>query len=82
MWLIRQVGAVRSTVVTYVMAPIGVILGWLVLDEAITWSLAVGLGLILAGVALVQFERAVWPERPGMRREETTKPQSSASRPS
>jgi drug/metabolite transporter (DMT)-like permease len=34
--------------------PIGVVLGWLVLDEAIGWNLVAALGFILGGVALVQ----------------------------
>ena len=54
MWLIAQVGAVRAAVVTYLMPPIGVSLGWLLLDEAIGWNLVAGLALIVLGVALVQ----------------------------
>lgn len=54
MWLISQVGAVRSTVVTYIIPPIGVFLGWAVLDEPIGWNLVAGLGLVAVGVALVQ----------------------------
>jgi drug/metabolite transporter (DMT)-like permease len=54
MWLIAQVGPVRAAVVTYMMPPIGVTLGWLLLDEAIGWNLVAGLVLIVLGVALVQ----------------------------
>ncbi|MCE7928433.1 MAG: DMT family transporter [Dehalococcoidia bacterium] len=54
MWLIGEVGAVRAAVVTYMMPPIGVTLGWLLLDEPVGWNLLVGLALIVAGVALVQ----------------------------
>jgi len=54
MWLIAQVGAVRAAVVTYLMPPIGVTLGWLLLDESIGWNLVVGLVLIILGVAVVQ----------------------------
>ncbi|MBI5946694.1 MAG: DMT family transporter [Chloroflexi bacterium] len=54
MWLINQVGAVRASVVTYLLPPIGVFLGWLVLDESVGWDLFAGLGLIVGGVALVQ----------------------------
>jgi drug/metabolite transporter (DMT)-like permease len=59
MWLISEVGPVRSAVVTYLMTPIGVLLGWWLLDEEVTWTLAAGLVLILSGVALVQFERVL-----------------------
>lgn len=54
MWLIQQVGPVRAAVVTYLMPPVGVFLGWLVLDEPIGWNLLLGLGFIISGVALVQ----------------------------
>ena len=54
MYLIQKTGPVRASVVTYMAPPIGVVLGWLVLDEAIGWNLVAALGFILAGVALVQ----------------------------
>ncbi len=54
MYLIQNVGPVRASVVTYMLPPIGVFLGWLYLDEAIGWNLAAALALILSGVALVQ----------------------------
>ncbi len=54
MWLIGEVGAVRAAVVTYMMPPVGVTLGWLLLDERIGWNLVAGLVLIVLGVALVQ----------------------------
>lgn len=55
MQLIREMGAVRASVVTYLMPPVGVFLGWLLLSEPLTWSMAAGSTLILGGVALVQF---------------------------
>ncbi|MCC7363470.1 MAG: DMT family transporter [Dehalococcoidia bacterium] len=54
MWLISSAGPVRAAVVTYIIPPIGVFLGWAVLDEPIGWNLVAGLALIAAGVALVQ----------------------------
>lgn len=54
MWLIQEVGPVRAAVVTYLMPPIGVWLGWLVLDEPVGWNLLLGLAFIISGVALVQ----------------------------
>ena len=54
MWLIGEVGPVRAAVVTYLMPPLGVFLGWLVLDEPIGWNLVGGLACVVAGVALVQ----------------------------
>ncbi len=54
MWLIAEVGAVRAGLVTYLVPPVGVVLGWLVLDEAIGWNLLAGLVFVIGGVALVQ----------------------------
>ena len=54
MYLIQNVGPVRASVVTYLVPPIGVFLGWAVLAEAIGWNLGIALVLILAGVGLVQ----------------------------
>ena len=54
MWLIGEVGPVRASVVTYLMPPLGVFLGWAVLDERIGWNMVGGLSLVIAGVALVQ----------------------------
>lgn len=54
MSLIQSLGPVRASVVTYLMPPIGVFLGWAVLSEAIGWNLVLASGLIVSGVALVQ----------------------------
>lgn len=54
MWLIGEIGPVRAAVVTYLMPPLGVFLGWLVLGEPIGWNLLGGLACVVAGVALVQ----------------------------
>ncbi len=54
MGLIQQVGALRASVVTYLIPPVGVFVGWLILDERVGWNMVGGLALILAGVALTQ----------------------------
>lgn len=54
MSLIGSVGPVRASVVTYLIPPIGVFLGWLALDERIGWDLLGAIILIASGVALVQ----------------------------
>lgn len=56
-YLISKVGATRTSVVTYVMPVIAVILGVLFLDEALDWRLAGGMALILAGVTVVNREQ-------------------------
>ncbi|MEX2238640.1 MAG: DMT family transporter [Dehalococcoidia bacterium] len=52
-WLIGEVGAVRTTMVTFILPAVGVFLGWLALDEDLGWNALAGLVLILAGIALV-----------------------------
>ncbi len=54
MYLIQKTGPVRASVVTYMAPPIGVVLGWAILDERIGWNLVLALLCILGGVALVQ----------------------------
>jgi drug/metabolite transporter (DMT)-like permease len=50
--LIDEVGPVRATVITYVNPAVAVVLGVLFLSEPLTWSIAAGFGLILAGSVL------------------------------
>ena len=45
---------VRASLVTYAMPPIGVTLGFLILDESIDWRLVVGGGVILVGIILTK----------------------------
>ncbi len=54
MWLIQEAGPVSASVVTYLIPPVGVLVGYLVLDERIGWNMLGGLACILAGVAFVQ----------------------------
>ncbi|MBI2766923.1 MAG: DMT family transporter [Chloroflexi bacterium] len=54
MWLIQGIGPVRAAVVTYMMPPIGIALGWLFLDEPVGWAMLAGLALIIGGVLIVQ----------------------------
>jgi drug/metabolite transporter (DMT)-like permease len=50
--LVAEVGAARSTVITYVNPAVALVLGVIVLDESITVATVVGFGLILAGSVL------------------------------
>ncbi|MGH2569485.1 MAG: DMT family transporter [Bacteroidota bacterium] len=51
--LIRNIGATKTTMVTYIMPPIGVILGLVFLQEKLDWNLALGLLFIVGSVRLV-----------------------------
>ncbi len=50
--LVAEVGALRSTLVTYLNPAVAVAAGAIVLDEPITWLTAAGFVLVLAGSAL------------------------------
>ena len=50
--LIDEAGPVRATVITYVNPAVAVALGVAFLHEPLTWSIALGFGLILAGSVL------------------------------
>jgi len=50
--LLRSDGAARTSLVTYLMPPIALVYGAILLDETITAATLAGLALILAGVAL------------------------------
>jgi drug/metabolite transporter (DMT)-like permease len=52
--LIHRIGAPRAATVTYIIPLFGVVWAWLLLDEALTPSMAVAGALILSGVALSQ----------------------------
>lgn len=52
-WLIAQVGATRTSLVTYVSPIVALILGAVILQEPLHWTMVVGLGLIIGGVGLV-----------------------------
>jgi len=55
--LIQDEGATIASTVTYLLPLVAVILGVVVLSEAITWNLYVGTAVVLAGVALSDTRR-------------------------
>ena len=54
--LIHRIGAPRAATVTYIIPLFGVMWAWILLDEALTPSMAVAGALILSGVALSQMK--------------------------
>jgi drug/metabolite transporter (DMT)-like permease len=50
--LIREIGPVRSTVITYVNPAVAAVLGVAILDETFTVAMGIGLGLVIVGSAL------------------------------
>ena len=53
LWLVDNVGSVRSSLVAYVIPVVGLFLGWAVLDESIGLNTVLGCALIIVGVAAV-----------------------------
>jgi len=62
-FLIRSWGVTRTSMVTYVLPVLGLLLGSVYLDEAIGWNMLAGLGLILVGIAWVSRAAAQPPSR-------------------
>ncbi len=62
--LVAEVGAVRSTLVTYLNPAVAVAAGALVLDEAISWLTGAGFVLVLAGSALASRRAPVTASEP------------------
>jgi drug/metabolite transporter (DMT)-like permease len=55
-WIVRELGAARTSMVTYVVPAVGLALGAIVLNEEIDWRLIVGAVLIFAGIAIVNLK--------------------------
>lgn len=55
--LLHRIGPTRATMVTYLVALIGVVLGVVFLNETFDWRLAVGGAMVIAGIAVVNRTR-------------------------
>jgi drug/metabolite transporter (DMT)-like permease len=53
LWLLGAIGSVRTSLVTYIVPIMGLILGWAVLDESVGINSIVGCGLIILGTTTV-----------------------------
>jgi len=58
---IAAVGATRAALVTYLVPPVAIVVGWLALGEAVDARLLVGTAMIIGGVAAVGRHRARRP---------------------
>ncbi len=63
-FLIQAWGPTRSTLVTYVMPVMAVLLGVIFLNEPLTWQLVIGGLLIIGGIAIVNFKALRQAARP------------------
>jgi drug/metabolite transporter (DMT)-like permease len=64
-YLIHEIGPTRTTMVTYLFPLGGVILGVLFLDEQLTWQLVTGAVLIVASLAVANWQPAKGAEAQG-----------------
>ena len=65
-WLLRELGAVRASSVTFLIPGFGLIWGAIFLDEVITLTVLAGLGLVIFSSLLVQRSAApVMPKANG-----------------
>lgn len=55
-WIVRELGAARASMVTYVVPGVGLTLGAIVLHEVIDWRIIVGALLIFCGIAIVNLK--------------------------
>jgi drug/metabolite transporter (DMT)-like permease len=51
--LVRDIGPSRTLSVTFLIPVLGVLWGWLLLDEAVTWSMIVGGAMVVGALGLV-----------------------------
>ncbi|MFC4550065.1 MULTISPECIES: DMT family transporter [Halorussus] len=57
--LIDRVGAVRTALVSYVVPVVAALLGWLLVDEAVTLRTVVGFAIVAVGFALTERRRVL-----------------------
>jgi len=63
-WLLKHLEGTTVATITFVTPVLAIVLGWLILDEAVTPTLILGAGLVLVGVRSVAMsERASRPAR-------------------
>ena len=61
-WIIKHIDVTVLSYQTFIIPVLACFLGWIFLEETVTISVAVGAGMILAGIALATF-RSSLPKR-------------------
>lgn len=69
-YLIHEIGPTRTTMVTYLFPLGGVILGVTFLHEQLTWQMIAGAGLIIASLAVANWE----PHKPALHEKQQVSP--------
>ncbi len=57
--LVRTIGSMRTASAGYIKPAVGVLIGFMIFGEVLTWTMALGLIAILIGVALINGRVAV-----------------------
>ena len=52
-WLVREAGAIYTSLVTFLLPPMGVFWGWLILSERIEWLQGLGSVLIILSIMII-----------------------------
>lgn len=52
-WVVKELGAAKASMVTYVSPVIALLLGWLILNELVDWRLLLGAAMIFSAIGLV-----------------------------
>jgi drug/metabolite transporter (DMT)-like permease len=63
-YIIKELGAFRATMVTYVVPAVGLILGWLILGEKVSITMFLGAGLIFIGIGIINIKLKLLFKRP------------------
>lgn len=62
-YLLNNLGATRTTMVTYIFPVVGLVLGIVFLDEPMDWRLGIGSALILGGIVIVNLNPSLFVRR-------------------
>jgi len=62
-YVVRELGAARASMVTYIIPPVGITLGAIFLQETVGITLLLGAGLIFSGIAIVNLPVFEWLRR-------------------
>jgi len=75
--IIADDGAVLASTVTYLLPVVAVVLGAMVLGEALTFRMAAGVAIVLSGVALTRLSQGAGPKQELRRHPDTPAPTSA-----
>jgi drug/metabolite transporter (DMT)-like permease len=66
-WLVTKIEVTKTMLISLVTPVTALLIGWLALDERLSWRVAAGSAAILAGIGLIVFQRRSKVEDRGLR---------------